>query len=212
MSSTIQCPHCKYSKAVKDDRSNAVFCAACGSFDDPFYSWKKTDIRSITIPSLTSLWIPLVIGARLKDSPARSWVAPEHQVVDPEYKWGRTVHGYIARHVCDVDRGWILHKKIYDAIITGQTEDLICASVEVGLEKDLGLLIDINDVKLGLPRAKEKFDGVITRTSFLGKTAAAIYIFNPKNTTVKRHFAKPPVTPKQAVEDKPFMDSLTTAW
>jgi hypothetical protein len=189
-----------------------VFCAACGLFQDPFYSWKKTDIHTITIPANTRIWIPLVIRASLKDSPSKTWVLPEHQVVDADPKWGGILYGYLARYVCDVDRNWILHKKIYDAVIKGESDDLISMSLELQLARDLNVIIDITDLKISAARAKGQYDGVLTRTNFLEKTAAAIHIFNPSVFPVGKHAMNDPVSPKKVVEDQAFMNKLKTAW
>jgi hypothetical protein len=212
MSSTIECTHCQYPSAVKDEKTNVIFCPSCGLFVDPFYSWKKTDIHTIVIPAQTCLWIPIVFSASLKDEPVTAWVLAKHQTVDPENKWGEALHGYLARRACDADRNRILHKKIYDAIITGQAEDLIGASVEVRLIRDLNMLIDLTGVKIGLIQAIQKYDGVIRRTDFQGKGAAAIHVFDPRLLTMNKYEAKPPVSPKQAVDDQAFMKSLKATW
>lgn len=212
MSSITQCPECKYSMAVKDERSNTIFCASCGLFKDPFYTWKKTDMHSLAIPSKTSIWIPLVISTRLKDSPVRTWLLPQHQATDSDPKWGGVLYGYLSRTACDVDRGWILQKKIYDAAIKDETDDLISLSAEVKLVNDLQVLVDINDVKVGLPRAKAKFQGVITRKNFLDKHAAAIHVFDPSDIPIGKYSLNDPVSPKKAANDHSFMDSLKKAW
>ncbi len=212
MSSTIPCPNCKFPRAVKEERSGAMFCASCGLFEDPFYSWKKTDIHSLVIPWKTSIWFPLVISAGLREMPVSFLVKAEHQVMDADPKWGAAVHGYLARQACEADRGWILHKKICDAAITDQTEDLISMSVELAVEKDLSMLIDVTDVKIGMARVAETYDGVITRTDVLGKKVAAIHVFDLSRLVVKKHDANPPVSPKKAFDDQAFMKSLQAPW
>lgn len=207
-----ECTHCKYPTAVKDEKTHAVFCPACGLFVDPFYSWKKTDIFTIQLPVNTILWVPIVIGASQKDARVSNWVSASNQVADPGNKWGEAIHGFLTRRACDADRARILHKKIFNAMIAENDEDLIAVSVELRLDRDMTFLIDLFDVKVTLPQAVQKYDGVIKRMDFDGKGAASIHVFDPKNLSVKKHAANPPVSPKKAIDDQAFMNSLKTAW
>ncbi|MBN2152289.1 MAG: hypothetical protein JW839_12635 [Candidatus Lokiarchaeota archaeon] len=197
---------------MKDERSGTIFCPSCGLFEDPFYTWTKKHVHSLVIPWKTSIWIPLVLGAGLKDMPVSFLVKSEHQLVDAGTKWGAVVHGFLSRKACDADRGWILYKKIYDAAFNDQPEDLIGLSVELGVQKDLHLLVDINDIKIGLVDAAEKYDGIITRTDLLGKRVAAIHVFDLSRLSVRKHAFSPQVSPKKAFDDLAFMDSLKAAW
>ena len=212
MSVTTRCPNCKYPRAVKDERFGTVFCASCGLFEDPFYSWKKNDVHSLVIPWKTSIWVPLVMSTRLQGMPASFLVKAEHQIMDADSKWGTVVHGYLARQVCDADRRRILHKKICDVVITDQTDDLISMTVQLVVEKDLTMLVDINDIKIELARVAEQYDGGITRTDVLGKRVAAIHIFDLSRLVIRKYVANPPVSPKQAFDDKSLMNSLLVAW
>nr|MDO8083598.1 hypothetical protein [Candidatus Sigynarchaeum springense]MDO8115985.1 hypothetical protein [Candidatus Sigynarchaeota archaeon] len=212
MSSTIPCPSCKFPRAVKDDRSGTTFCASCGLFEDPFYTWKKNDVHSLVIPWKTSIWFPLVLSASLKEMPVSFLMKAEHQDMNADPKWGAAIHGYLARPACDADRGVILHKKICDAVITDQPDDLISMSVELEVEKDLKMLIDVNNIKMGMAQAAQSYDGVITRKDVLGKMVAAIHVFDLSRLVVKSHVADPPVSPKKAFDDQAFMSSLKKAW
>lgn len=212
MSATNECTHCKYPLAVKDEKTHAVFCPSCGLFVDPFFSWKKSDIHTIQLSTNTILWIPLVISATQKDAKPSSWVSASNQVADPGNKWGEAIHGFLARRACDADRARILHKKIYNSMIMEGNDDLIAMSVELRLDRDMNMLLDLFDVKITLPQAVQKYDGVIRRMDFDGKGAAAIHVFDPRNLSVKKHAANPPVSPKKAIDDQAFMNSLKTAW
>ncbi len=132
--------------------------------------------------------------------------------MDADPKWGTVVHGYLARKACEADRRWILHKKICDAVITDQSDDLISMTVQLVVEKELTMLVDINDVKIELTRVAEQYDGGIRRTEVLGKKVAAIHIFDQSRLAVRKHVANPPVSPKQAFDDKSFMNSLLVSW
>ncbi len=85
-------------------------------------------------------------------------------------------------------------------------------SVELEVEKDLNMLVDINDVNIGMARAAEKYDGVITRTDFLGKNVAPIYLFDLSRLSVRKHVANPPISPKKPFDDLTFLKSLKVAW